>query len=314
MSDKTVSEKLYVRTKKDVAFSDQHPLAIMTYYENDSKFEKRKETCDDWSDPRRYDHEKRQYIDQVIPEAEKHLIDNGFFEGFKIDDYRSRYRTDNKVFEILDPRGFKIEIYADNLIELILSCDIHKGVIQGKFCWGREGGKNILVSEQEAADIRAASNRVIEIGSVVTLKNDENYYTYLGKRGVVILERDMYDYKPGGLHYMNYYSKSQKRFLFASKKKDGSIFIKETKSLVKYTVENEDKRVVSLNDIKEKVTYHSQYASELMAITDDKTYKIPVEDWISLYCQRNYWGSSAYTLEYEGRKIEVRDNKIVSTT
>ena len=134
---KQVYDKLYVRTRKDAPFSTGHPLAFMTYYENDSKFEKRKQTCDDWADGSRWNAETRRYEYPDPPEAEKHLIDNIFLEGFKIDSYDSRSRTDNKVFDILDPRGFTIQIYADNLIELILTNTIINGVIQGKFCWGR---------------------------------------------------------------------------------------------------------------------------------------------------------------------------------
>lgn len=67
-------------------------------------------------------------------------VNNEPLAGFTIESVATRYTTSNKLFRIGDPRGFQLEISADNLLELIGSCIIEKGEIKDKCKW--DFGKN----------------------------------------------------------------------------------------------------------------------------------------------------------------------------
>lgn len=73
------------------------------------------------------------------------VIDNVPVLGFNIGSAVSRWSTENKVFRVLDPRGFVVEVPTDNIATLLHHCTVVKGVIQEACVWGRDGGKNILL-------------------------------------------------------------------------------------------------------------------------------------------------------------------------
>ena len=64
------------------------------------------------------------------------IIENSPVSGFEITGYVSRYTTDNKWFEVADPRGFKLQISCENLFELIDEESISNRVIQTECVWG----------------------------------------------------------------------------------------------------------------------------------------------------------------------------------
>lgn len=70
------------------------------------------------------------------------IVDNNPREGFKILDYAVRSSTANKLWRVLDPHGFQLEISTPNLEELIQTCSIICGVFVGEFYW--DFGKNGL--------------------------------------------------------------------------------------------------------------------------------------------------------------------------
>ena len=70
------------------------------------------------------------YPDNVQPI----IIDNEPLEGFKIDHMISRYRG-NKLWRIIDPRGFQLEITSGCLEDLIFSGAVDKGLIVGPCVW-----------------------------------------------------------------------------------------------------------------------------------------------------------------------------------
>lgn len=82
-------------------------------------------------------------------DVSEYEFDNTPTSGIKIVGYKSRYRTDNKVIEVLDPRGFKCEIYIDNLVNIIDNVTIVNGVIEEKLTWGRLCGNNYLINSSE---------------------------------------------------------------------------------------------------------------------------------------------------------------------
>lgn len=86
-----------------------------------------------------YDWATRQYIlinvDEPV-DPQPLLLDNTPLHGFKIQKFVSRYSTSNKVWRILDPRGFELEVSTPCLDELMGETDILKGgIIVEKCVW-----------------------------------------------------------------------------------------------------------------------------------------------------------------------------------
>lgn len=65
---------------------------------------------------------------------------NEWYPGFKVVDTVSRYSTSNKLWRILDPSGFELEISTANMEQIIYSGVIDRGVIAGYCKW--DFGKN----------------------------------------------------------------------------------------------------------------------------------------------------------------------------
>jgi hypothetical protein len=73
------------------------------------------------------------------------VYDNVPLAGFKVQRSVSRYSTSNKLWRILDPRGFELEITTGCMDELIQSATILKGgLIDAKCVWA--GNKNLVVA------------------------------------------------------------------------------------------------------------------------------------------------------------------------
>ena len=83
-----------------------------------------------------------QVADWADPQPQ--LLDNTPIPGFKIENSVSRYSTSNKLWRILDPRGFELEISTACLETIIMETGILKGgVIDAKCAW--MGNKNLIV-------------------------------------------------------------------------------------------------------------------------------------------------------------------------
>lgn len=124
---------------------DLNPLVFMTY-DGGNGLSKRMETLRSWCGGRHYG-----YVDGIwtlIEENEPNIktIDNSPVVGFKIKDWTSRSTTDNKLFDISDPRGFTIQVYIDNFFEMIQNDICDHGLFAGEYVWGRKDAKNWLVS------------------------------------------------------------------------------------------------------------------------------------------------------------------------
>lgn len=72
---------------------------------------------------------------QVENQYQPIIIDNVPVSGFKIVTSVSRMSTSNKLWRILDPRGFVLEISCDNLEEIISTGAIENGEIIGNCQW-----------------------------------------------------------------------------------------------------------------------------------------------------------------------------------
>lgn len=124
-----------------------------------------------------------------------HTIPNTFISGFKIVSSVSRYSTDNKVFEIEDPRGFILQIYADNLMEILSHSTVNKGVISGEGAWTKVRGNTYLVlmgsptHDEYLKRMSSPKKRIprlssLDPGSIVKLKSTWSRQLYLGKADI----------------------------------------------------------------------------------------------------------------------------------
>ena len=72
------------------------------------------------------------------------VLDNDPLPGFKVQHSVSRYSTSNKLWRILDPRGFELEVTTGCMEVIIQEATILKGgLIDAKCAWA--GGKNLVV-------------------------------------------------------------------------------------------------------------------------------------------------------------------------
>lgn len=168
-------DKLYVGVKDNKPFSTKtYPLAFATPHGTDAAFEKRKDTVDTWA--RGYNWQK--------PKLEGTVIDNVPIEGFEITRVAYRYSTDNKLFGLQDPRGFSLEISAENLCDILLNGTIQEGKIVGKYVWARNKQANFLISidsEEYQEHLKPKIDRPLEVGDITCLPQTDVEYVYLGK-------------------------------------------------------------------------------------------------------------------------------------
>lgn len=150
--------ELYVGTKHLAAFNQADPpLGFATPFGKDKAFEKRKSTVDHWcGDGTVYEYDPATKVrsQKVVGTTKPQVLSNAPQSGFTFDRAVERYVTSNKVFRITDPRGFQLEISADNLSDILLNCEIKKGELVGDFIWGRSGGTNFLTRLDHPAYIR----------------------------------------------------------------------------------------------------------------------------------------------------------------
>lgn len=173
--------KLFKQLQVGIPLSTVKPiLNFLTYHDNSAGCKKVTETMRDWCVGRNYS-----YFTKDGTSYSKHqkklnawkpiVFDNVPLDGFKFESVTSRWSTSNKVFRIIDPRGFICEIYAENAINLILNSKMDNGEILDKCIWFRNGGKNELVNinSEIYLDIvekinRAASAKPISIKDIKT--------------------------------------------------------------------------------------------------------------------------------------------------
>jgi hypothetical protein len=197
-------EKLYVGVQSRKPFcTTTYPLAFATPWGTDSAFRKRKETVDNWVGQRFTQQVK--WIDPVAGIYEKDAnghavyeqIDHGEYEpeiinnvpiaGFSVDQAVERWSTSNKMFRINDPRGFQLEISADNLADLIINSTLDKGVIQEPLIWSKNGAKVFLTRLDHESYLQHLQPKVaraggsLKPGDVVRLGVDKSRYVFLGE-------------------------------------------------------------------------------------------------------------------------------------
>jgi hypothetical protein len=191
-------EKYYVGFQKErySKTDDQRMLGFATPIDNTAAYRKRKETVDGWRD-------------KNIATIE---LENKPRYGFQIVDTVTRYRTNNKLFRVLDPAGFELEISAENLFHIIASCTIAKGTIADPMVWARGPSKNYLISSNSEEykmylQPKKSANHVP--GAWMKHKTGNVFYRYEGRFSYIILGYDVDRKDPLGGRYYGYYNRTQ---------------------------------------------------------------------------------------------------------
>lgn len=166
------------------AFDPENPpLAMMTQVSDDAAFAKRKETMFSWM--------RVGYGKEPDPERLK-TFDNVPLTGFRFDHSVSRWTTSNKWFTISDPRGFQLQIAADNLGDIILNTEIKNGELLGEYVWAKNGA-NVFLCRTSHPSYQAKVNpkvgrSTILPGDTLTIGKDATIYEYLGCFQSIILD------------------------------------------------------------------------------------------------------------------------------
>lgn len=180
--------KLYLTLQhRSDAHNESGLLGFVSPYTKDKAFEKRKKTQDVWaygpgvqvaingndeitvtgSGPK--SDAGTIFVSNCYPK----LIDNQPISGFEIAKSvrRSEWSgTGNVKWRISDPRGFDIEISSENFANVVNCATIINGVIQGKCCWGRLGGNNVLLPES-SEPYNQARIRTNKLDNPVSIKD-----------------------------------------------------------------------------------------------------------------------------------------------
>ena len=121
------------------------------------------------------------------------------------------------MWEVHDPRGFRLEITSDNLMALLENCNIINGVFSEPMIWAWSGASMALVSTNSelykttlnntARIARKVSSRDIKPGFRIRLKNGKEG-TYMGKFHTFIIaskyrrSQSHYEWKTPLLHFI----------------------------------------------------------------------------------------------------------------
>lgn len=194
-----IFDEIYVQTKGRVPFDIKNPpLAFAT--QTGTGFEKRKETVDSWSGPT-YRHVSKldengkpvmrkdfpTVAEQVrvdVPMTEGVYLKNLPHSGFTFEKSVSRWSTSNKWFTINDPRGFQLQIAADNLGDILINAGVLKGELQGEYVWARNGSNIFLCRTNHPAYKDYVSPKITRTnlvpGDIILMGQDTTKYEFLG--------------------------------------------------------------------------------------------------------------------------------------
>ncbi len=188
-------DQYYVGVEKSryATTDNQRLLGFATPIDTTAAYQKRKETVDGWRDKT----------------VEPLIIDNVPTFGFEIVDVVSRYRTDNKLYRIFDPRGYELEISAENLFDVLMNNTVVKGKIMEPLVWARNGAKNYLVSsscdEYKNHLSPKKETPALAPGQYFTHRGNQHIiYRYEGRFQYITIEKEMNTYDPSK-HRTGYY-------------------------------------------------------------------------------------------------------------
>jgi hypothetical protein len=169
---KIIPKELYIglqvrKASREVVSADGSKniaLGFMTYKNSEGKIQ-HNDTLEKWRDQ----------------DLLRIAANNDPIEGFIIAGFVTRYSTSNKYFRIEDPRGYQLEISAENLCDILKCCTVENGVIKDKLVWG--WNNNLFLYKYDTDDywegidnFDITSNpsiplKQIKIGNTIKLRN-----------------------------------------------------------------------------------------------------------------------------------------------
>lgn len=111
---------------------------------------------------------------QDVPAKE---FDNEPTEGFRLNLRAGGWGQRKTYCEVIDPRGFMVEITIDNLLELLADCDCEKKVLKGKFvyAWYKTELRLIMVGTEEYGFDMAETQKAYDsVKKPEEIKNQKN--------------------------------------------------------------------------------------------------------------------------------------------
>lgn len=194
-----IFDEIYVQTQGRVPFDIKNPpLAFAT--QTGTGFEKRKQTVDTWSGPTyrhvaKLDENGKRVMRKDYPDIPEQVridvpmtpgvyLKNLPQSGFTFEKSVSRWSTSNKWFTINDPRGFQLQIAADNLGDILINAGVLNGELQGEYVWARNGSTIFLCRTNHSAYKDFVSPKVTRTnlipGDIVLMGQDVTEYEFLG--------------------------------------------------------------------------------------------------------------------------------------
>jgi hypothetical protein len=174
-----IYEKLYINYKIE---QDNTKLGFIC----DPANKKQRETVDDWS--------KGNYWNKIENPCVGEEIDNIPLTGFKIVDVVSRYSTSNKWYRILDPRGFELEISADNLLNICINSKVNNGLIEDECVWGKNNSAELILTSSEQyktyCELKESGPVDLVVGEFYKDSKTNVLYMYLGEYTKLIFNKN----------------------------------------------------------------------------------------------------------------------------
>lgn len=179
-----IYENLYINYKIE---QDNTKLGFIC----DAANKKQRETVDAWS--------KGNYWNKIENPCVDEEIDNIPLTGFKIVDVVSRYSTSNKWYRILDPRGFELEISADNLLNICINSKINNGLIEDECVWGKNNSAELILTSSEQyktyCELKESGPVDLIAGEYYKDSKTNVIYKYLGEYTKLIFNKNTYAFR-----------------------------------------------------------------------------------------------------------------------
>ncbi len=234
-------------------------------------------------------------------------IENRPLVGFRIARSLRRmgWRGANTFIRVEDPRGFELEITAQNMIMLTDACTLENGDILEECVWARDGSTNVLLPVNSAPYLEAVENtrranskvslREVSIGDVIRT-NKDILGEYMGSFYALYFT----DGKRTGPGISQYFAPSTKK-MYVIKQSNGTSTTKQTMYATS---------TIQVSEIVTKAaTPKSMADAEVeMAQIVDADYTIPSYNW---YDQTKGFVSGKFTItNVEEIKINFEDLEI----
>lgn len=204
-------DKLYVGFQRERYNSDDTPrvLGFAVPYGTTKAEQKRIDTVNRWANNK----------------EDSRIIENKPTRGFKLLEVVSRYSTSNKLFRVVDPRGFELEISADNLLDLAMASTIVKGEIIEECIWAQHNGVYLMPTSSELYQFwskgKDKPNTKIEtgkyyvnVGNLLSVFRFEGIYhhTYMNYKHVAT----NHEYVNGSIRSAHYYGRERDQIVVTS--------------------------------------------------------------------------------------------------